>query len=666
MKSNYQHIFTPLTVKNMTIKNRIVMMPMGTNYGEQNGEMSFLHINYYKERAKGGTGLIIVENASVDSPQGSNGTTQLRIDHDNYLPRLYKFCEEIHKYGTCIAIQINHAGASAVSARTNMQPVSASDVPSKEGGEIPRPLSVEEIHHIVKKYGEAAKRAQAAGFDAVEIHAGHSYLISQFLSPITNKRTDEFGGSAENRARFAKLVIEEVRKQVGPFFPILIRISADEFLPGGNTLEDTLHLLEYFQEEADIIDVSCGLVDSIQYQIDANYLKDGWRTYLATAVKEKFNKPVITVGNIRDPKVANKIIESEQADFIGLGRQFVADPQWPLKVKEGRLDEVRKCISCNIGCSGHRIGLNRPIRCTINPSVNEGEAYKNQKVKKPCNVVVIGGGTAGLEAACTAAEVGCMTFLIEKEDHLGGLSVEISKIPEKKRLRDFPDYLIRRASKLKNLITFTNTEATIPLVEALKPDVIVNATGSTPLLPPITGLRENIDRPQSGVKGILGMINNIDNYPMDMEGKKVVVVGGGAVGLDVVEFFSNRKADVSIVEMLPVVGKDLDIVTKVGTYALLEKNHVNILTSTALQEVHPDHFIVKRNDQNEQLDFDYGFVCLGMRSYSPLMKDLTESFEDKNVEIVNIGDSVRARRIIDGTAEGRNILNTLKTKGYLE
>ena len=162
------------------------------------------------------------------------------------------------------------------------------------------------------------------------------------------------------------------------------------------------------------------------------------------------------------------------------------------------------------------------------------------------------------------------------------------------------------------------------------------------------------------------MINNIDNYPMDMEGKKVVVVGGGAVGLDVVEFFSNRKAEVSIVEMLPVVGKDLDIVTKVGTYALLEKNHVNILTSTALQEVHPDHFIVKRNDQNEQLDFDYGFVCLGMRSYSPLMKDLTESFEDKDVEIVNIGDSVRARRIIDGTAEGRNILNTLKTKGYLE
>ena len=191
MKNDYPHIFSPLTVKNMTIKNRIVMMPMGTNYGEQNGEMSFLHINYYEQRAKGGTGLIIVENASIDSPQGSNGTTQLRIDHDNYLPRLFKFCENIHRYGTKIAIQINHAGASAVSSRINMQPVSASDVPSKEGGEILRPLSKDEILHIVKKYGEAAKRAQTAGFDAVEIHAGHSYLISQFLSPITNKRTDE-------------------------------------------------------------------------------------------------------------------------------------------------------------------------------------------------------------------------------------------------------------------------------------------------------------------------------------------------------------------------------------------------------------------------------------------------------------------------------------------
>ena len=362
MKSSYQQIFSPLTVRNMIVKNRIVMMPMGTNYGEQNGEMSFLHINYYEERAKGGTGLIIVENASVDSPQGSNGTTQLRIDHDNYLPRLFKFCENIHRYGACVSIQLNHAGASAVSARTNMQPVSASDVPSKEGGEIPRPLTKDEILHIVKKYGEAAKRAQTAGFDAVEIHAGHSYLISQFLSPVTNKRTDEFGGSVENRTRLCRMVLEEVRRQVGPFFPIMLRLSVDELTDGGNTLEDTLKYLEYVQEEVDIFDVSCGLNSSIQYQIDANYLEDGWRSYMPRAIREKFNKPCISMGNIRDPKVAESILERGDADLIGMGRGLIADPQWVNKVASGHECDIRKCISCNIGCAGNRIGFNRPIR----------------------------------------------------------------------------------------------------------------------------------------------------------------------------------------------------------------------------------------------------------------------------------------------------------------
>ena len=210
MKSNYKNIFTPLTIKNMTMRNRIMMTPMGTNYGEQTGEMSFLHIDYYTERAKGGVGLIMVENASVDSPLGSNGTTQIRIDHDNYMPRFFKLCETLHAHGACVGVQLNHAGASAQSKRTNMQPVSASDIPSKAGGEIPRPLKVEEIYEIVKKYGEAAARAQACGFDCVEIHAGHSYLLSQFMSPTTNKRTDEFGGCPENRARFTKLVVEEV------------------------------------------------------------------------------------------------------------------------------------------------------------------------------------------------------------------------------------------------------------------------------------------------------------------------------------------------------------------------------------------------------------------------------------------------------------------------
>ena len=631
MKTKYPHIFEPMTIRRMTVKNRIVMTPMGTNYGEQNGEMSFLHINYYEQRAKGGTGLLIVENASVDSPQGSNGTTQLRIDLDNYIPRLFKLCESIHKHGACIAIQLNHAGASAMSSRIGMQPVSASDIPSKAGGEIPRPLEKDEIMHIVKKYGEAAKRAQICGFDAVEIHAGHSYLISQFLSPITNKRTDEFGGSAENRARFAKLVIEEVRKQVGPFFPIFVRISADELMEGGNTLEDTLEYLQYFEKEVDVFDVSCGLNGSIQYQIDANYLPDGWRSYMAKAVKEKY-----------------------------------ADPEWVNKVEFGNECDIRKCISCNIGCAGHRIGLNQPIRCTVNPAVNTGEDYMKQKVNKPCNVVVIGGGTAGLEAACTAAEVGCTTFLIEKKAELGGLASVISKIPDKKRLADFPNYMIHRAGRLHNLFIFKNTSATAELVKSLNPDIIVNATGSVPTLPPITGLHDLVDKDGTNVATVLKMIERLNEYPEDMTGKKVSIIGGGAVGLDVMEFFTERGAEVSMVEMLPMIGNGLDPVTKCDTNAKMAKYHVKQMTNTALQEVKNDRFIVKNPEgEIEEVPFDYGFICLGMRANTPVLSEIEEAFSDTNVEIVNIGDSKRARRIIEGTEEGRNILNVLARHDYL-
>ena len=666
MKKDYPHLFTPFTVRRMTIKNRVVMTPMGTNYGGAGGELTLPHLDYYELRARGGTGLIIVENANVDFPQGSNGTTQIRIDADCFLPRFYELTERIHAHGGMACIQINHAGASAMSSRIGMQPVSSSDVPSKAGGEIPRPLTKEEIEGIVKKYGQAAKRAQIAGFDAVEIHCGHSYLISQFLSPLYNHRTDEFGGSAENRARLARMIAEEIRAQVGPHFPIFARISADEFMEGGNKLEDTLEYLQYFLDEVDVIDVSAALNGSIHYQLDSNSFADGWRSYLAKAVKERYGKPVVTVGNIRSPKVAEEILAKGEADLIGMGRGLIAEPDWINKVAEGREDDLRKCISCNIGCAGNRIGANRPIRCTVNPAPQDGEAYRNRRVTKPCNVVVVGGGTAGLEAACTAAEVGCTTFLIEKEKELGGLSVKISQIPDKARLRDFPDYLVRRAKKLKNLFIFTETEATVPFVRSLNPDLVINATGSLPLLPPINGLKDHVDKDGGKVASILKMIEQVETYPKDLKGKKVVVIGGGAVGLDVVEFFAPRGAEVSIVEMMPVIGNGLDPVTKVSTQTLMQEHGVQQKPNTALQEVKADAFTVKNPDGSiEDLPFDYGFICLGMSANNPVYDALCEAFADSETEVIRIGDSVRARRIIEGTDEGRGILKVLERKGYL-
>lgn len=661
----YPKIFEPLTVRRMTVKNRISMAPMGTNFGTQTGEMSFLHVDYYEQRARGGVGLIIVENACVDFPLGSNGTTQIRIDQDNYIPRYFKLCEAVHTHGACIAIQINHAGASAMDTRIGGQTVSASDQPSKPGGSIPRSLTKDEIEKIVIKYGEAAKRAQTAGFDAVEIHAGHGYLISQFLSPTMNKRTDEFGGAPENRARFAKMVIEEVRRQVGEFYPILLRISADELSKGGNTLEDTIELLAYFQDEADIIDVSAGLNDSLQYQIDSCNLDDGWKSYMSAKIKKTFGKPTITTGNIRNPQRAEEILEQEEADFVGIGRGLIADPNWVNKVAGGKEESIRKCISCNIGCAGNRLLKNNPIRCTVNPNVNGTQI--TGKISRPCNIVVVGGGTAGLEAACTAAEVGCATFLIEKEDHLGGLADMISKIPDKKRIRDFVVYLENRAAKLKNLYILKNTFASSELVKSFQPDIIVNATGSKPLLPPIEGLFDHIDKEDSQVCSIIKMIQNINIYPENMSGEKIVVIGGGAVGLDVVEFFAPRGADVTIVEMMDEIGKDLDPVSKLRMKEIMSGHKVVQMTRTALTQVQKDKFIVKTKDGIQELPFSYGFVCLGMKSSSPVLEELEKAFyQDNHLEIINVGDSVRARRIIEGVFDGHNLLSVLERRGFLK
>jgi 2,4-dienoyl-CoA reductase-like NADH-dependent reductase (Old Yellow Enzyme family)/thioredoxin reductase len=660
----YPNIFTQLKVKNMTIKNRIIMPPIGTNYAGQNGEINSEHVKYYEQRAKGGTGLIIVENAAVDFPLGSNGTTQLRIDHDNFIPALYKFTERLHKHGACVAMQINHSGASALPDRIGCQPVSASNIPSKTGGVVPRPLTKEDILVIAEKYAKAAKRVQNAGFDAVEIHGGHSYLICQFLSPVYNNRQDEFGGSIENRVRFAKMVLDSVRAAVGPMFPIIFRISADELLEGGNTLEDTLKILEYLNDEIDIFDVSAALNDSLQFQIDKMDLPDGWRSYMSKAVRDKFNKPTITTGNIRNPQVAEKLLAEGQADLIGIGRGLIADPNWVAKTKNGQENMLRKCVSCNIGCAGHRIGLNRPIRCTMNPDTINEDEYKKKKVTKQTNVVVIGGGTTGLEAACTAAEVGCTTFLLEEKPYLGGLAKEISKIPAKERIACLPDYLVNRAEGLSNLVVYTGTKADMKAVENLKPDVIVNATGSKPLLPPIKGLSERIDKEGEKLYSIFGLISNLDKF-QNVEGKKIVVIGGGAVGLDVVEFFAERKAKVSIVEMLPMVGRDLDVITKLSMMDIIKENGVEVHVNTALVEVASDHFKVKKSETEQILDFDYGFVCLGMKAETSGLSELEHYFADKDVELINIGDSFRARKIIDGMAEGRDILLTLEKIGAI-
>ena len=655
MKNNFKRVFSPITINGMTLPNRVVMMPMGSDFAGHDGELSDEHIKYYELRARGGTGLIIVENVCVKYPEGSNGTTQLRIDKDCYIPRLFNLTEACHKYGAKMGVQINHAGASAMSSRIGMQPVSASNLPSKPGGEIPRALTKDELVSIAKDYGAAARRAVNAGFDMVEIHAGHSYLISQFLSPTMNDRTDEFGGCAENRARFCRMVIDEVRAAVGPRVPISLRLSVDELVEGGNTVEDCIEYLQYLNEGVDMFDTSAALNPTIQYQIDANYLEDGWRSYMAKAVRDAYHKPTIAIGNIRNPQVADDIIARGDADLIGIGRGLIADPNWCNKARYGNVEDIRKCISCNIGCVGNRIGGNKPLRCTVNPDLINGEAYKKHKVVKPCNVVVVGAGTSGLEAACTAAEVGCAVTLLEQRDHIGGLSVEISKIPAKTRLGDFPTYLKHRAEGLENLTIKTGVDVNVDVIKSYSPDLVVNATGSEPLLPPIEGLHEALAS-NAPVYNITDLVSDIPAFDVDMTGKKVLVVGGGAVGLDVVEFCAPRGAQVSIVEMALTLGRGLDASTTASMNECMDKYGVAKYVNTALRKVTSSSAIVARDGGEEELPFDLCFVCLGMKSHAPLWDAIVEGFDGEDTEVINIGDSVRARRIIEGTDEGRHMV----------
>lgn len=656
-KSAYPALFEPITVNKMTLKNRIVMEPMCSNIPTVTGEIGEDGISYYEQRAKGGTGLIIVENACIDYPMGGNGTVQLRIDDIGYVPGLYKLTERLHRYGAKVSIQINHAGSGANPARTGCQPASASDIPNHVGGIVPRPLTEEEIYGIVDKYGAAAVRVKQAGFDAIEIHAGHTFLLNQFLSPIFNKRTDKFGGSYENRARFARLVIDKVREAVGPDFPISLRVSAEEFLPGGNTLEDTLELLTYLNDGIDMFNISAALIDSSYYQIDKMDLVDGWLAYTAEAVKKKFGKPTITVGNIRDPKIAEEIITSGQADLIGMGRGLIAEPNWAKKVENGKEALLRKCISCNL-CADNRLGgKNLPIRCSINPDIYYEDSYKSNKTGKAEKVVVVGGGTAGLEAACTAAEIGCETILIEEKEYVGGLAREVSKLPAKRRMGDFPDYLKNRAALLDNLEIMTGTKADVALVESFSPDYVINATGSSPLLPPIEGLKENIDKDGGKGYSIFGLLDRIDKFnDLDVEDKKIVVIGGGAVGLDVVEYFAQKKADCTIVEMMNATGRDLDSVAKVAFRDLLKEHNVDVKTNTKLTKVMPDQVEVEENGVKSTLTFDYLFVCLGMAPKNKTYQELCEHFKDSDVKVINIGDSMAAGKIVNGTKAGREII----------
>lgn len=650
-------LFSPFQVKSMRLKNRVVMSPMGSNLALCSGEISDEHIEYYRLRAAGGVGLIIVENMCVDFPAGSNGTTQLRLDHDCFIPRLFRFNEVIHQYGCCTSVQLNHAGCTAVPGRIGRPAVSASRVPLKDGS-YSEELSISEIHRIAQQFGRAAARAKYAGFDSVEIHAGHGYLINQFLSPLWNHRTDEFGGTLENRARFCRLVTSAVREAVGPDFPVLIRLSLEEFIQGGNSLEDSLQLLEFFHQDVDLIDASVGT----KYAMDAAQLPDGWRTYLAEAVRARYHQPCAVMGNIRLPEDAEGILSRGEADLIVIGRGLLADPQWVEKAQQGKSAEIRPCLSCNVGCVNHRMVQNRPIRCAVNPSITCESWTDTHKVVRPCTIVVVGGGIAGLEAACTAAESGCRVFLLEREAELGGWVRRISALPQKFRMKRLLDYMLGRVHGLQSLTCLTGVRATIEQIRDYHPDLVIWSVGSVPTLPNINGLHIQLQAPGSDLYDLNGFLLNL---PQEHQwtGKTIVLAGGGPVALDIAEFFAEHGNKVTIIEQMPDIGSGLDPLTKGFLMDTFQKHDATILTSHRIESVADHAFITSGPDGMRTISFDAGFICLGLRS-NPTQAELLQAIQSDGIPTLQIGDSRQARRIYEAIHEGYHIVDWLNENGY--
>jgi 2,4-dienoyl-CoA reductase-like NADH-dependent reductase (Old Yellow Enzyme family) len=432
----------------LEIENRIVMAPISTNLADVEGEVTQQLIDHYSRIAKGGVGLIIVENMCVHFPEGRHGTTQPRIDADEFIPGLHRLVQAIQQYGVKVGVELAHPGGVADVRFIKTQPVAPSSIQMKSGAVTPRALTREEIEELVDKFGKAALRAKKAGFDMVEIQAGHGLLINQFLSPLYNKRRDEFGGSLDGRVRFLEMIVEKIRDYAGKSFPISVRLGVEEFEEGGIKIEEGRQIAKKLSDAGvDAIHVTLGGT-SMEKRLEPMPYPQGWRVYLAEEIKKVVDVPVIAVGVIREPWFAEKILQEGKADFIALGRALIADPQWPKKALMGEEKAIRRCVSCN-ECVRARHFEDLPIRCSFNPTIGVGKELATiKRAKHRKKVMIVGAGPAGMEAARVAALRGHDVYIFDKEDQIGGTLNIAAVVPGKDKLRWIVEYYAYTLPKL--------------------------------------------------------------------------------------------------------------------------------------------------------------------------------------------------------------------------
>ena len=633
-----EKLFSPFSIGSLKLANRIVMPPMATNYATPQGFVTDRQIAYYVERARGGVGYITVEHTGIHQ-QGKASPKMLMIHSDENAEKIKNLVQAVHAAGGKIVVQINHAGRQTFSKVTGETIVGPSAVPVLPAMETPRELTIREIEDLVATFTIAAERVKNTGADGVELHMAHGYLICSFLSPFSNKRKDRYGGTIAGRARFALEVLRSVRQRVGSGFPVICRLSGDEYVAGGLNVEDTRQIAKLLEKEgADALHISACNAASGFLNHPPYYVTEGVFVHLAEAVKARVDIPVITVGRIRNPLMADQIIADGKADLISMGRALIADPRLPQKAKEGRLAEIIPCISCNKCIQTLRMDS---VRCSVNPETGNEGRFRYSKADRSKQVWVIGGGPGGLKAAEIAALRGHQVKIFEKKNKLGGRVRLGANPPQKQVLNEFIDYLVRRVKSLG--ITIEMGKAfTSDMLEPVKPDVVVVATGASPQFPNWKGIEES---------GAL----SVDDVLADGAdiGARVLVVGGGGTGAEIADLLSEIGKKVTLVEMLEDIASDLVNHLQHYLKQRLTQKGVAVLTSTRVKALGKGYVMIEDASGVRKLDdFDTIVLALGSeKSNDAIYKNL----EGKVSELHVIGDARQPREIVDAVYEGEEI-----------